>query len=149
MDATNTRIVNIYTESNPNPNSMKFVVNFMLLPEGVSRDYPTIEDTEQAPLANALFSQFDFIQRVFYMSNFVTVTKNDSTDWFEVRNDVAHCVSIDEVNYVPKISVSLSSVSGFKKFVKDMEKSWNSLLKIYSIEQEKVDFRQLFSNSKF
>ena len=32
--------INIYTESNPNPNSLKFVVNFLLLPEGVSRDFP-------------------------------------------------------------------------------------------------------------
>ena len=26
------KVVNIYTESNPNPNSLKFVANFMLCP---------------------------------------------------------------------------------------------------------------------
>ena len=35
--------INIYTEANPNPNSLKFVVNFMLMPEGVSRDFPDIK----------------------------------------------------------------------------------------------------------
>jgi hypothetical protein len=31
----------IYTESTPNPNSMKFVLNFELAPEGASFDYAT------------------------------------------------------------------------------------------------------------
>lgn len=67
----------------------------------------------------------------------------DMSRLFEVRNDVTHCVSIDEINYVPKASVSLSSVSGFAKFSKDMQKSWKTLLKIYSIEQERLDFQQI------
>ena len=84
----NSRVVNIYTESNPNPNSLKFVVNFMLMPEGVSRDYPNIESTQEAPLANSLFENFQFVKGVFYMSNFITVTKDDETEWFEVKAHV-------------------------------------------------------------
>lgn len=80
-----TRVINIYTESNPNPNSLKFVANIMLMPEGISRDYPSVEKTEEAPLAKALYEKFDFITGVFYMSNFVTITKNESVDWFEVK----------------------------------------------------------------
>ncbi len=87
MQATS-KPVTIYTESNPNPNSLKFVANFMLVPEGVSRDYPSIETTDQAPLAKALFEKFSYITRVFYMSNFVTVTKDEQTDWFEVKNEI-------------------------------------------------------------
>lgn len=82
------KLVTIYTESNPNPNSLKFVANFMLVPEGLSRDYPSIETADQAPLATALFKQFSYISRVFYMSNFVTVTKEEQTEWFEVKNEV-------------------------------------------------------------
>jgi len=82
------KLVTIYTESNPNPNSLKFVANFMLVPEGLSRDYPSIEDATDAPLATELFKQFDYIARVFYMSNFVTVTKNEQTEWFEVKNEI-------------------------------------------------------------
>ena len=89
MDTTKTsQPVTIYTESNPNPNSLKFVANFMLVPEGVSRDYPGVEQTENAPLAKALFEKFDYIKRVFYMSNFVTVTKDEATEWFEVKNEI-------------------------------------------------------------
>ena len=67
----------------------------------------------------------------------------DMSRLFEVRNDVTHCVSIDEVNYVPNNSVSLSSASGFARFARDMQKSWNTLLKIYSAEQEKLDFKHI------
>ncbi len=79
--------VSIYTESNPNPSSLKFVVNFMLLPEGVSRDFPDPESTKNAPLAAELFN-FPFVKRVFYMSNFVTVTKADNVEWYEVKSQI-------------------------------------------------------------
>lgn len=45
-------------------------------------------DTESAPLAKALFEKFSWVNRVFYMSNFVTVTKDDKTEWFEVKTAV-------------------------------------------------------------
>ena len=31
--------INVYIESNPNPNSLKFVTNFMLIPEGENYDF--------------------------------------------------------------------------------------------------------------
>ncbi|MFY0598090.1 MAG: NifU family protein [Cyclobacteriaceae bacterium] len=84
MEATEKPAINIYTEANPNPNSLKFVLNFMLLPEGVSRDFPDKESASEAPLASELFD-FPFVKRVFYMSNFVTVTKDKLTDWHEIK----------------------------------------------------------------
>lgn len=83
--------VTIYTESNPNPNSLKFVVNFMLLPEGVSRDFPDVQSTKEAPLAARLF-EFSYVKRVFYMSNFVTVTKDEATDWYEVKGEIMQAI---------------------------------------------------------
>ncbi|HET7178861.1 MAG TPA: NifU family protein [Chryseosolibacter sp.] len=77
--------IHIYLESNPNPNSLKFVVNEMLVPEGLSYDFPDIESTSSAPLAHELFG-YPFVDRVFYMSNFVTVTKKDSVEWIEVQH---------------------------------------------------------------
>lgn len=77
--------IHIYLESNPNPNSLKFVVNEMLIPDGLSFDFPDVESAEAAPLAEELFS-YPFVERVFYMSNFVTVTKKESVEWIEVQN---------------------------------------------------------------
>ena len=87
MNPTLSRPVSIFTEGSPNPNSMKFVVNFELVPEGLSFDYATPGDAllegKASPLAVALFG-FDFVRRVFISANFVTVTKDDETDWDDV-----------------------------------------------------------------
>ncbi|HEU5147550.1 MAG TPA: NifU family protein [Chryseosolibacter sp.] len=76
--------IHIYLESNPNPNSLKFVVNEMLIPEGLSFDFPDLASTANAPLAKELFA-YPFVDRVFYMSNFVTVTKKGDVEWIEIQ----------------------------------------------------------------
>jgi len=70
----------VYTESSPNPNSLKFVSNKTLLPEGASADFPDAESAHNCPIAVDLF-KFSFVRRVFISSNFVTVTKDESSDW--------------------------------------------------------------------
>src|ERR1700751_1794466 len=82
METPDKRVVNIYTESNPNPNSLKFVAEFILMPEG-SVDYPNPQSAENCPLALDLF-RFNFVKRVFITSNFVTVTKSEDMDWIEI-----------------------------------------------------------------
>lgn len=77
--------IHIYLESNPNPNSLKFVINEMLVPEGLSFDFPDAESTEISPLAKELF-QYEFVDRVFFASNFVTVTKKGDVEWLEIQN---------------------------------------------------------------
>jgi Fe-S cluster biogenesis protein NfuA len=79
--------ISIYLESNPNPNSLKFVVNDMLIPEGLSFDYPNKESAVKAPLALELF-EYPEIDRVFYMSNFITVTKKEEVIWLEIQNKI-------------------------------------------------------------
>lgn len=79
--------VMLYTESSPNPNSMKFVLNFELVPDGLSFDYAepgeALLEGKNSPLAVALFG-FEFVRRVFISSNFITITKDDATDWNDV-----------------------------------------------------------------
>ncbi|ELR71430.1 NifU domain protein [Fulvivirga imtechensis AK7] len=88
MNSNNTkRAVHLYLESNPNPNSLKFVANYMLLPEGMSYDFPDRTSAKDAPLAEALF-EFEFVDRVFYMSNFITVTKKGDVEWVEIKDKI-------------------------------------------------------------
>ncbi len=91
MNSTLSRPVSIFTEGSPNPNSMKFVVNFELVPAGLSFDYATpgdaLLDGKASPLAVALFG-FEFVRRVFISGNFITVTKDDETDWNDVLFEV-------------------------------------------------------------
>ena len=77
--------IHIYLESNPNPNSLKFVVNEMLIPDGLSFDFPDAESTADAPLAKELFD-YPFVERVFYMSNFITITKK-----FSIITNISYC----------------------------------------------------------
>lgn len=79
--------IHIYLESNPNPNSLKFVVNEMLIPDGLSYDFPNAESAGNAPLAQELF-EYPFVDRVFYASNFVTVTKKGDVEWLEIQNTI-------------------------------------------------------------
>ncbi len=91
MNSALSRPVSVFTEGSPNPNSMKFVLSVELVPSGLSFDYAApadaLIDSKASPLAVALFG-FDFVRRVFIASNFVTVTKDDETDWDEVMFDV-------------------------------------------------------------
>jgi Fe-S cluster biogenesis protein NfuA len=77
--------IHLYLESNPNPNSLKFVVNEMLVPEGMSFDFPDAESAGISPLAQELFS-YPFVDRVFFASNFITVTKREDVEWLEIQN---------------------------------------------------------------
>ncbi len=78
------RPVHLYMEANPNPNSLKFVANFMLADDGISFDYPDLESAGNSQLAKELFN-FAAVQRVFIASNFVTVTKTGDVEWSEIQ----------------------------------------------------------------
>jgi Fe-S cluster biogenesis protein NfuA len=86
------RTVNLYMEANPNPNSLKFVANYMLVEEGASYDFPDPESAQDAPLALELF-KFNYVERVFYMSNFVTVTKSSDVEWAEVQDEIRQLIT--------------------------------------------------------
>lgn len=79
--------INIYLEANPNPNSLKFVADQMLVEPGQNYDFPDLESTKHAPLAAELFA-YEYVNRVFYMSNFITVTKSDDKQWIEIQDEI-------------------------------------------------------------
>ena len=81
------RPVQLYCESNPNPNTLKFVANFMLVPQGLHFDFPEPKAASASELAQQLFT-FPFVKGVFIMSNFVTVSKDEATAWEEVKHGI-------------------------------------------------------------
>lgn len=88
MDQPTTRIpVTVYAEETPNPNSMKFVISHYLLPEGIA-EYTSQEETEgSSPLAKELFD-FPYVRGVFITGNFVSITKTNDVEWFEVTHEL-------------------------------------------------------------
>lgn len=74
--------INVYTEQTPNPASVKFLVNKLLLNGSV--DFASKEDAEGSPFAKELF-KFNFVAGVFFASNFVTITKTEDADWQDIE----------------------------------------------------------------
>ena len=76
--------VHIYHEAVPNPNSMKFVLNFMLMDEGaIGKEYVSAASTHDSPLAEELF-KYEFTDKIFIAKNFVTLTRKASYDWADI-----------------------------------------------------------------
>jgi Fe-S cluster biogenesis protein NfuA len=74
--------INVYTETTPNPATMKFIVNKLLI--NGSADFATKESAEKSPFAKELY-KFSFVNGVFFASNFVTVTKTEGTEWNDIE----------------------------------------------------------------
>jgi Fe-S cluster biogenesis protein NfuA len=74
--------ITVYTESTPNPATMKFIVNKLLVNGSV--DYATKESADQSKFASELY-KFNFVNGVFFASNFVTVTKTEGADWADIE----------------------------------------------------------------
>ena len=72
----------VYAESTPNPTTMKFVANRVLLEQGLA-EYTGMDEAKGSPMAMKLFS-FPFVTGVFIQSNFITVMKSDMVSWEDV-----------------------------------------------------------------
>src|SRR6202789_4485636 len=72
----------IQTEATPNPATLKFIPGRTVL-DGGTMEFPTRETAGRSPLAERLFS-VPGVTSVFYGSDFVTVTKDDS-DWQHLK----------------------------------------------------------------
>jgi NFU1 iron-sulfur cluster scaffold homolog, mitochondrial len=78
------RPVTVYAELTPNPNSLKFVADVMLL-EGGTVEYFSKAEAVNCPLGAQLFD-FSGVEKVFITSNFITITKQNDLDWFDITN---------------------------------------------------------------
>jgi Fe-S cluster biogenesis protein NfuA len=77
----------IYAEETPNPASLKFVANRLLLVSGATAEYQSAGETKDAPIAKALFN-FPFVKRIFIASNFISIAKSDAVEWEEIRDEL-------------------------------------------------------------
>ena len=69
----------IQTEQTPNPQTLKFLPGKVVMDEGTAF-FQNIDKTSNSPLAKKLFDA-DGVTGVFFGSDFITITKNDSLDW--------------------------------------------------------------------
>lgn len=82
------RPVTVYAEMTPNPSTMKFVADVMLINDGLAAEYTSMAETKgSSSFAEALFN-FPFITGVFIANNFVTITKNEALQWEYVQQEL-------------------------------------------------------------
>jgi len=85
----------IYMESTPNPEVMKFVANKILTEDSI--ELLNNKNSDQVPLAMELF-KFPFIKSIFISYNFISITKNNDIDWYEISTEVREFIN----NYLNK-----------------------------------------------
>ena len=73
----------IQTESTPNPATLKFLPGQTVLDMGTA-DFPAPDAAGASPLATRLFA-VEGVTGVFFGTDFVTVTKEDSVEWDHLK----------------------------------------------------------------
>ena len=73
----------IQTEETPNPATLKFFPGRILMSEGTA-DFKSREEAAKSPLALKLF-EINGVKGVFFGSDFITVSKEDSLEWAVLR----------------------------------------------------------------
>ena len=98
-------VLEIYTESTPNPESQKFVTNIHLLPNFVA-EYRSKESATESELAQELFD-IPFVSGVFISNNFVTITKKPDYEWYEISPELKEAIKKFINSGRPVVSQSL------------------------------------------
>ena len=98
---------NIYAESTPNPEVMKFVSNRMLADKSI--EFLTDDDAKQIPMIHKIFS-LEYVESVFLSSNFISIKKKNDIEWgevlIEIRNFITTLLNEDDIqNYTEDIIV--------------------------------------------
>ena len=145
----------IYLEANPNPNSMKFVVNYRLSPTGKAYNFPDIQSASSSPLAKALFN-FPYVKNVFFTNNFITITKKEEVEWFEVQEelkkflkdylDAGKALVSDDVEAETNVDVEDSEVSQriiqiLEEYVRPAVEQDGGAISLHSFEEGVVKLR--------
>ncbi|CAN8270334.1 unnamed protein product [Cochlearia groenlandica] len=76
----------IQTQSTPNPSSLMFYPGKPVMEVG-SADFPNVRSALGSPLAKSIYS-IDGVVRVFFGSDFVTVTKSDDVSWDILKPEI-------------------------------------------------------------
>lgn len=91
---------NVYAEMTPNPKTMKFVADRLLVEGSGVAEYASVRETKgSSQLAEKLFG-FPFVKGVFIMSNFITITKTEELEWdlivYELREFIREYLVANE-----------------------------------------------------
>lgn len=99
----------IQTEATPNPATLKFIPGETVMSDGTA-NFSTETDAERSPLASRLF-KVDGVNGVFLGHDFITVTKDDPTDWQVLKPAVLGAVMEHFLSGEPAITQSTDTTA--------------------------------------
>ena len=76
----------IQTEQTPNPATLKFLPGLVVMPTGTA-NFTDAATAARSPLAERLFL-LDHVAGVFFGADFISVTKRDEGDWYQLKPSV-------------------------------------------------------------
>ena len=103
-------VAEVYAESTPNPNVLKFATNKLLSQQAV--EFKSVQEAGYAPLVLELFN-FDVVSEVYLAENYLSITKTNVENWDaptiqEIRQYIKSYVEsgklIIDVTKIPKPS---------------------------------------------
>ncbi len=135
-DSSKKMPVQIYAESTPNPSVMKFVTNKLLTSQNI--EVLSSEQTKGVPLADALFN-FPFVKEIFISENYVSITKIETIDWFEITNELRSFLkdyieegkSVVDENYTPPQQQTIEHIPVQPENLDDISKEIIAILDEY------------------
>lgn len=89
----------IQTENTPNPNTVKFLPGRAVMETGVA-EFKTLEEAACSMLAQKLFG-LNGVTAVFYGSNFISVTKEETVDWEKLKTLIMAAIMDHDMTGMP------------------------------------------------
>ena len=87
LSNTLTRNLFIRTTATPNPLCMKFLPGKQIMGAQGSKEYRNVSDAKDSLLAKRLF-RIEGIHKLFYGSDFISVTKNEEIEWEVLKPEI-------------------------------------------------------------
>lgn len=119
----------VNVESSPNPSVMKFVTNRKLVTQLV--EYTNADQVTAPSLAQALFV-FPFVKEVFLDENYVSITKNNTTDWTDIASGLRDFIQ----EYIEKGSPIIAANAMSQ--TKDQDGASSEEPKVYDETSQKI-----------
>lgn len=89
----------IFIEPTANPNVIKFVADYTLIPGSLELDKTS--DISEIPIAQELFN-YPFVTKIFISANFVAVAKEDHVEWEHIVESLKNVIE-DELLANPRV----------------------------------------------
>jgi Fe-S cluster biogenesis protein NfuA len=105
----------IQTESTPNPATLKFLPGRDVMGEASVADFPDAASAERSPLAHALFTNND-VKRVFFGSDFISVTKSDASDWRHLKPSILGAIMEHFTRGIPLMEGNAAEICDEKEY---------------------------------